>query len=60
MTSIGIAQKCIKLACPFMSEALTAIYNQSLQQGTVPDILKISKVTPIDKVRREGVGGRGI
>ena len=28
---------------------LTSIFNQSLQQGAVPDILKISKVTPIDK-----------
>ena len=32
-----------------MSEALTTIYNQSLQQETVPDILEISRITPIDK-----------
>ena len=38
---IGFPSRCIKLAYPFISEALTTIYNQSLQQGTVPDILKI-------------------
>jgi hypothetical protein len=37
---IGIPQKCIKLACEYISETL---------QGIVPDILKISKVTPVDK-----------
>ena len=41
--------KCIKLASKHISECLTSIFNQSLQQGVVPDILKISKVTPIDK-----------
>ena len=38
---IGAPSRCIKLACPFISEALTTIYNPSLQQGTVPDILNI-------------------
>ena len=28
---------------------LTKVYHQSLQQGIVPDLLKLSKVTPIDK-----------
>ena len=28
---------------------LKSFFNQSLQQGVVPDILKISKGTPIDK-----------
>ena len=37
---IGVPSRCIKLACPFISEALTTIYNPSLQQGTVPDIPK--------------------
>ena len=46
---IGVPSRCIKLAYPFIREALTTIYNQSLQQGTVPDILKISKISPIDK-----------
>ena len=32
-----------------MSILITHIFNQSLQQGVVPDILNISKVTPIDK-----------
>ena len=41
--SMGVPHRCIKLAYPFKSEALWTIYNQSLQQGTVPGILKISK-----------------
>ncbi|CAB4025809.1 Hypothetical predicted protein [Paramuricea clavata] len=48
-SSIGIPQKCIKLACEYISETLTTIFNQCLLQGIVPDILKISKVTPVDK-----------
>ena len=38
---IGVPSRCIKLAYPFICEALTTIYNPSLQQGTVPDILNI-------------------
>jgi len=48
-SSIGIPKKWVKLASSHISECLTSIFNQSLQQGVVPDILKISKVTPIDK-----------
>ena len=48
-STIGIPKKCLKLASSRISECLTSIFNQSLQQGVVPDILKISKVTPIDK-----------
>ena len=48
-TAIGIPSICVKLAGNHLSEALTTIYNNSIAQGTVPDILKISKVTPIDK-----------
>ena len=48
-STIGIPKKCIKLASNHIRECLTSIFNQSLQQGVVPDILKISKVTPIDK-----------
>ena len=47
--TIGVPIKCIKLANLSISEALTCIFNLSLLQGVVPDILKISKVTPIDK-----------
>ena len=48
-STIGIPEKCIELASSHISECLTSIFNHSLQQGVVPDILKISKVTPIDK-----------
>ena len=48
-SSIGVPSRCIKLSCPFISEALTKIFNHSLEQGIVPDILKISKITPVDK-----------
>ena len=47
--TIGAPWKIIKLASSHFCESLTYILNQSLQQGVVPDILKISKVTPIDK-----------
>ena len=48
-SSIGVHSRCVKLSCPFISEALTKIFNHSLEQGIVPDILKISKITPVDK-----------
>ena len=48
-SSIGVPSRCVKLSCPFISEALTKIFNHSLEQGIVPDLLKISKITPVDK-----------
>ena len=54
-SSIGVPLRCVKLSCPFISEALTKIFNLSLNQGIVPDILKISKITPVDN----GGGGGG-
>ena len=48
-STIGVPKKFIKLASSHISECLTFIFNQSLQKGIVPDILKISKITPIDK-----------
>ena len=47
--SISIPNKCIKLAVDHISEALTEVFNYSLVQGIMPDILKVSRVTPIDK-----------
>ena len=44
-----VPRKIIKLASSHLFESLTYILNQSLQQGVVPNILKISKVKPIDK-----------
>ena len=48
-STIRIPKNCIKLASSHIIECLTSIFNQSLQQGVVPNILKISKATPIDK-----------
>ena len=48
-SSIGIPRTCIKLASEYIDEALTIVFNQSLLQGIFPDILKTSKVTPVDK-----------
>lgn len=45
----GIPRRCIKLASAYISGPLSKIFNQSLLQGVVPDILKLSKVTPVDK-----------
>ena len=44
-----VPTRCVKLACDNISEALACVFNQSLTQGIVPDILKISKVTPVNK-----------
>ena len=41
--------QCVKYACERIYTALTKVYNQSLEQGIVPDLLKLSKVTLIDK-----------
>jgi hypothetical protein len=46
---IGLTQKIIKLACDYITEPLTETFNQSLLRGVVLEILKISKITPIDK-----------
>ena len=48
-STIGTPVKCVKLACNYIYQALAEVYNQSLEQGIVPDELKLSKVTPIDK-----------
>ena len=38
-SSIGVPSRCVKLSCPFISEALTKIFNHLLEQGIVADIL---------------------
>ena len=48
-STIGTPQRCIKLARNYISEVLTIVLNESLLQGIVPDVLKVSKVTPVDK-----------
>ena len=48
-STLGIPISCIKLANYHISEPLALIFNHFLDQGVVPDILKIYKVTPIDK-----------
>ena len=47
--SIGIPNKCLKLAANHIGEALTEVFNHSLVQGIMPGILKVSRVTPIVK-----------
>ena len=46
---IGTPPRCIKLACSYITEPLTKLFNLSLSQGIMPDLLKISKLTPVDK-----------
>ena len=48
-STIGIPSKCLKLAPNYFYEALTIVFNNSLQLGIFPDVFKISKVTPVDK-----------
>ena len=48
-STLGLPQKCIKIACNQISEPLSIVFNLSILQGIVPDPLKIAKITPIDK-----------
>ena len=47
--SVGIPNKCIRLAVDHNSEAVTKVFNCSLVQGIMPDVLKVLRVAPIDK-----------
>ena len=47
--SIDIPNKLIKLAADPLSEPFTQIFNQSIVTGIVPNVLKVSHVTPIYK-----------
>ena len=46
---LDIAIKLIKLASHELSKPFSYIYNQSILQGIVPNVLKVSRVTPIFK-----------
>ena len=46
-SSLDIPNKLIKIASEPPSIPFTYIYNQSIANGTVPDVFKISRVTPI-------------
>ena len=48
-SSIGIPNKLIKIAAEPLSVPFTQIYNQSIETGIVPNILKVSQVTPAYK-----------
>ena len=48
-SSIDIPNKVIKIAAEQLSVPLTQIYNQSIETGIVPNILKVSQVTPVYK-----------
>ena len=49
VSSIGVPRHCITLASTHIRECLTTTFNDSLLQGILPNALKISKVTPVDK-----------
>ena len=46
---LDIPNKLIKLASHELSKPFSYIYNQSILQGIVPNVLKVSRVTPIFK-----------
>ena len=48
-TSLDIPNKLIKIASEPLSIPFAYIYNQSIANGIVPDVFKISRVTPIYK-----------
>jgi len=48
-SSIDMPNNLIKLAAEPLSALFTKIYNESIQTGVVPNILKVSQVTPVYK-----------
>ena len=48
-SSIDIPNKVIKLAPDPLSVPFTQIYNKSIETGIVPNVLKVSQVTPVYK-----------
>ena len=48
-TSISVSSTLIRMASSILSPLFTTIYNESINTGVVPDILKISRITPIYK-----------
>ena len=48
-SSIGIPNKLIKIAAEPLSVPFTQNYNQSIETGIVPNILKVSQFTPVYK-----------
>ena len=48
-SSIDIPNNLIKLTAEPLSAPFTKIYNKSIQTGVVPNILKVSQVTPVYK-----------
>ena len=47
--SLDIPNAMLRMIAPIISPAFTNIYNESFNTGIVPDILKISRITPIYK-----------
>ena len=47
--TIDIPNYLIKIASNLLSTPLTNVFNESIESGIVPDIFKISKVTPVFK-----------
>jgi len=48
-TSLQIPNKLIRIVSEDLSKPFTFIYNESIKTGVVPDIFKISQVTPVYK-----------
>ena len=46
---VDIPNKLIKIVGKSLSIPFTYIYNESIRTGVIPDILKISRITPIFK-----------
>ena len=50
--SISLPNTLIRTASSILSPLFTMIYNKSIITGIVPDVLKISRVTPLFKSER--------
>ena len=48
-SSLDVPNKLVRLASKTLSKPFTYIFNKSISTGIVPDVFKVSKVTPIFK-----------
>ena len=48
-SSLDIPNKLVRLASKTLSKPFAFIFNKSISTGIVPDVFKVSKVTPVFK-----------
>ena len=48
-SSLHVPNRLIKISAAVITPIITQLYNESIPQGVVPDVLKIARVSPIYK-----------